>query len=235
MAWQGVVRQGRGLARLGWMWFRFLKRTKVEKIKMGKIEVEVLANVSNGGATAIETQTPYQLIVGIEGTAPILFHAWNCDAVDAKGKASKNSKAKKSDDLESYVYRNAKKELCLPGEYLRQSMIAAAKFKQDPRSPRKSACDLFKAALVSTTTLASLGAKDWDYVDRRRVTIQRNGITRERPAMREGWRAQFDFTVLLPEYVDRHLFADVLQSAGRLIGVGDFRPTFGRFSVSKFE
>src|SRR6185503_19872747 len=110
---------------------------------------------------AIEVSTPYSLHVGIEGSAPILFHAWNCDAVEAKGKASKNSKAKKSDDLESYVYRNGAGELCLPGEYLRQSIIAAAKFKQDPRSPRKSAADLFKAGIVCTKTLASLGTKDW--------------------------------------------------------------------------
>jgi len=201
---------------------------------MGKNEIEVLANVSNGGEFAIDATQPYSLHVGIEGSAPILFHAWNCDSVAAKGKASKNSKAKKSDDVESYVYRNTGGELCLPGEYLRQSIIAAAKFKQDPRSPRKSAADLFKAGIVCTTNLASLGVKDWDYIDRRRVTVQRNGITRERPAMREGWRVEFDFTVLVPEYIDRHLFADVLQNAGRLIGLGDFRPTFGRFAVSAF-
>jgi hypothetical protein len=142
------------------------------------VKLEVLNNISNGGQDAIEASTPYSLKVGIEGSAPILFHAWNCESVDAKSKAAKNSKAKKSDDLESYVYRNEAGELCLPGEYLRQSIIMAAKFKQDPRSPRKSAMDLFKAGIVSTTTLASFGKKDWDYVDRRRVTIQRNGITR---------------------------------------------------------
>ena len=34
----------------------------------------------------------------------------------------------------------------------------------------------FKAAVVSLTPLASLGKTKWDYEDRRRVTIQRNGI-----------------------------------------------------------
>jgi hypothetical protein len=199
------------------------------------VKLEVLSNVSNGGATTIDASSPYALQVAIEGSAPLLFHAWNCDSVEAKSKAAKNSKAKKSDDLESYVYRNDVGELCIPGEYLRQAMIWSAKFKQDPRSPRKSASDLFKAGIVCTTSLASLGKKEWDYIDRRRVMIQRNGITRERPALREGWKAEFDFTVLVPEYIDRHLFADVLQNAGRLIGIGDFRPTFGRFNVCKFE
>ena len=199
------------------------------------VKLEVFSNVSDGGNNTIESSEPYSLKVGIEGSAPILFHAWNCESVDAKSKASKNSKAKKTDDVESYVYRNDRGEVCLPGEYLRQSIIMAAKFKQDPRSPRKSAMDLFKAGLVCTTPLASLGVKNWDYIDRRRVTVQRNGITRERPAMREGWKAEVEFAILVPEYIDRHLFADVLQNAGRLVGVGDFRPTFGRFAVYKYE
>jgi hypothetical protein len=28
---------------------------------------------------------------------------------------------------------------------------------------------------------------------------------------------------------------DVIINAGRLIGVGDFRPTYGRFIVTKFD
>src|SRR5678815_2926104 len=119
---------------------------------------------------------PYRISVTIEGVAPILFHAWNVESVEFKGRAAKGSKEKKSDDVESYVYRDEKKEICIPGEYLRGSIVGAAKFQQDPRSPRKSAADLFKAAIVSLTPLASLGVKDWDYLDKRRVTIQRNAI-----------------------------------------------------------
>jgi hypothetical protein len=123
----------------------------------------------------------------------------------------------------------------LPGEYIRQSMVSAARFRQDPRSPRKSAMDLYKAALVSLTDLASLGADKWDYLDQRRVTVQRAGITRSRPAFHPGWRAEFDFQIQLPEYVQPRDFLDVLTNAGRLVGVGDFRPTYGRFQVTKFD
>ena len=123
----------------------------------------------------------------------------------------------------------------LPGEYLRQSIIGAARFRQDPRSPRKSAMDLFKAGVVSITELADLGVKEPDYIDRRRVLVQRNAITRERPALREGWEATVELMVLLPEYIDRTLLLDVITAAGRLIGVGDFRPTYGRFAVSNFS
>lgn len=135
----------------------------------------------------------------------------------------------------SYVYRTEGGELAIPGEYLRGAIINAAKFRQDPRSPRKSAMDLFKAAIVVTTPLATLGVKDWDYLDKRRVMIQRNGINRVRPAMRAGWSATFDLLVMLPEYVDPNSLRETIESAGRLIGIGDFRPTFGRFGITKFE
>jgi hypothetical protein len=190
---------------------------------------------TNGGKNGIEMQLPYRAFVEIQGVCPIMFHRWNVESVASKAAAKKGSAEKKSDDVESYVYRNDKNEICIPGEYLRGAIIAAAKFQQDPRSPRKSAMDLFKAAIVSLTELASLGAKDWDYLDKRRVVIQRNGITRSRPAMKEGWKASFILMVNLPEYIDEQLLNSTIQAAGKLIGLADFRPSYGRFNVVKFE
>jgi hypothetical protein len=191
--------------------------------------------VTNGALETLERSYPYRAEIVIRGEADLLFHRWNCEAVEAKAKAAKGSAAKKTDDIESYVYRNEKGELCLPGEYLRQSLIGAAKFRQDPRSPRKSAQDLIKAAIVSLTQLASLGIKEWDYEHRCRVQVQRNGITRVRPAVKAGWKASFVFMVNLPEYVSREFLLNLAVDAGRLIGVGDFRPTYGRFQVEAFE
>jgi hypothetical protein len=173
--------------------------------------------------------------VAIEGVADILFHRWNPEAVEEKARAAKGSAAKKSDDLESYVYRTETGEIAIPGEYLRQSIIAAAKFRQDPRSPRKSAMDLYKAGVIALTPLASLGTDRWDYEDRRRVVIQRNGVNRTRPAMKAGWRTEFQLQVNLPEYIGPSMLNEVIASAGRLIGIGDFRPTYGRFAVARFE
>jgi hypothetical protein len=199
---------------------------------------EVIAigpEATNGGRTAIEYAIPYVAAVQIVGVADLLFHRWNVEGVETKARAAKGSKAKKSDDLESYVYRNDAGELALPGEYLRQAVIHAAKFRQDPRSPRKSAMDLFKAGAVCLTPLASLGVKAWDYEDRRRVMIQRNGITRVRPAMRAGWSVGIELMVNLPEYIPPDALHEVLVNAGRLIGLADFRPTYGRFGVTNFE
>ena len=190
---------------------------------------------TNGAEEVFNASQPYQISVTIEGVADLLFHRWNCEAVAEKGKAAKNSTAKKTDNIESYVYRLDSGEIALPGEYLRQAIIHAAKFKQDPRSPRKSAMDLYKAGVVSLTTLASLGSKDWDFLDTRRVMVQRAGVNRVRPAMQAGWKATFILQVLLPEYIPQGDLREVIEQAGRLIGLADFRPTYGRFGVIRYE
>ena len=227
MAWPGEAR--RGLARRGEA--RILEQEGQDEMN----KVIAIREPTNGGKSAIEFSQPYSVVLQLTGAADLLFHRWNCESVTAKSKAAKNSAAKKTDDIESYVWRDDAGMLCIPGEYVRQVIIDGARFKPDPRSPRKSAMDLFKAGIVSLTQLASLGAKEWDYLDTRRVTVQRNGINRTRPAMKTGWCAQFDLQVLTPEYINPDLLYDVLAMSGRLVGIGDFRPTYGRFNVTRFE
>lgn len=193
------------------------------------------SDVTDGADDVFASQIPYTVTVGIEGAADLLMHRWNVESVAEKAKAAKNSAAKKTDNIESYVYRMDDGTLAIPGEYFRQSIIHAAKFRQDPRSPRKSAMDLFKAGIISLTTLAPLGKSEWDYLDTRRVMVQRSGVNRTRPAMKAGWQVSFDLLVNVPEYIDRNTLRETIEAAGRLIGLGDFRPTYGRFGIVKFE
>jgi hypothetical protein len=208
---------------------------------MKATKATAIGEPTNGAREAIETGLPYVVSVTIEGTADLLLHAWNCEAVQYKADSKKGSATKKTDNMESYVRRDEHGVICLPSEYLRMSVVNAAKFRQDPRSPRKSAMDLYKAALVSLKPLAPIITvtgelpKVWDYEHRCRVQIQRNGITRCRPAFKEGWRVEIPLLVNLPEYVSPHDLNEVIGAAGRLIGVGDFRPSYGRFQVVKFS
>lgn len=207
--------------------------------------VALAGDVSNAGESTILADAPYRISVTVVGTSAILFHRWQSDSVEAKAKAAKGSTAKKTDDVDSYVWKDDEDHICLPGEYLRGSLIdprnGAAKYLQDPRSPRKSALDLYRASVISLTDLAPITkaggglATNWDYLDRRRVTVQRQGVTRERPAFNAGWSATVLFMVQSPAYVPPASLHEALNQAGRLVGVGDFRPSFGRFQVSHFE
>lgn len=187
--------------------------------------------VTNEGQDTIDLSKPYRVEVTIQGIADILFHRWSCEDVAAKGKSAKGSTARKTDNIETFVYRCPDGTIGIPGEYFRQSILNAAKFLQDPRSPRKSAQDLYKAGVVSLTELASLNKDTWDLLHQCRVTIQRSAITRTRPCLLKGWKATFILLIALPEYIPIEVLSSVITDAGRLIGLGDFRPTYGRFSL----
>lgn len=203
-----------------------------------------LANPTNAAEADIDLGRPYTVRVTIRGVADLLFHRYGVEAVAEKAAAKKGSAAKKTDNVESYVYRNDSNQICLPGRYLVASITnkqnGAAKYRQDPRSPRKSALDLFRAAVIPMTALAPvlvLGepVETWEYEDAQGVSVNNARVTRVRPAFRAGWEATIDLMVALPQYIGRDLLHDVLVDAGRLVGVGDFRPTYGRFSVVRFE
>lgn len=210
---------------------------------MSKQPTALGGDVSNAAASTITSDMPYVIETTILGSAALLFHRWQSDSIEAKANAAKGSTAKKTDDVASYVWRDENDTLCIPGAYLAGAIsgpAGAAKYRQDPRSPRKSALDLFKAGVAVTTELAPIitssgdKATEPDYYDRRRVTVQRAGVTRVRPAFLAGWSASMVVTVLLPQYISPALLHDVLVDAGRLVGIADFRPTFGRFQVTAF-
>lgn len=205
-----------------------------------KAAVTEIEPVTNGAEEMIGDLAPYTAIIRLRGSCDLLFHRWNCEAVEEKSKAAKGSKAKKTDNIESYVSRDPDGFICLPGEYLRGAIVGAARFKQDPRSSRKSAMDLYKAAIIPLTALAPVlvggkPVKTWEYEHRAPVSVQRARVTRTRPAFRTGWEAEVELLVNLPHYVSPEVLNEVVGEAGRLIGVGDFRPTYGRFQVTKFD
>src|SRR5262245_43818440 len=82
-----------------------------------------IAPVSNAGADDIVAAAPFQVRIRIEGTAAILFHAWNNEAVAEKAAAKKGSATKKTDNVESYVYRDLDGNICIPGRYLIGSLV----------------------------------------------------------------------------------------------------------------
>lgn len=193
---------------------------------------------ANGVVTA-----PAQVIVSvtIEGVSKLLFHRYDCAAVEAKNKAGKGTREKKSDNIESYVYRDDNGHLVIPAENLHAALAESAKSYQDPRSSRKSARDLFKAGILVLPDLMRLTNPDgkpyesWDYLDTRRCLVQQSAVSRTRPGLEAGWRLDADITILTPGLISVELLRSVVANAGATIGLCDFRPRFGRFQVTRAE
>lgn len=180
---------------------------------------------------------PFAANITLRGVSPILFHRFDCDAVEAKARATKNSRAKQTDNLESFVYRDAEGFLCVPGVALHAALVCSAKHNQDPRNPRASMMALAKAGLVVEPHLARFqpSVQTWDFEDRRGVVVNRGRVIRIRPAMREGWRLSFQVRSILAQYITPEVLYELLVRAGQTVGLCDFRPAFGRFLVERFE
>lgn len=198
-----------------------------------------LGPVSAGANSSIESTQPYIARIVVQGTAPLLMHAYNVESVEEKRVAAKGSAAKKSDDVESYVYRVSETDnrLGIPGANLCAALSVAAKSMQDPRSPRKSLMDLVKASVIPLDPVAPFipDVTEWDFLDRRRVVVQRNAVPRARPAMNQGWKIAFTVLVQAPEYIPPETLHSLATKAGMFQGICDFRPTYGRFQVVHFE
>ena len=72
----------------------------------------------------------------------------------------------------------------------------------------------------------------WE-VDKRMVRIGTARIMRIRPIFNE-WELEFKLQVINPD-LDIKVLNDILIYAGKFIGIGDYRPKYGRFMVSEFK
>ena len=206
---------------------------------------EEFAEGENGGRQVYTGSSanarPYQVDVVLKGTTTLLLHGYNVDAVEAKGKEAKGSRSKKTDDVESFVTRDQAGHICVPMTYLHACIRDTGKFKQDPRSPRKSMFDLLKAAVGVLPELLVLRnadgklCKDWDMIDKRRACVMRAAVNRCRPAFLPGWTVEATLDVLLPEYLSEQTLHELLTDAGRVTGLADYRPLFGRFALESFK
>lgn len=71
--------------------------------------------------------------------------------------------------------------------------------------------------------------KDENFIDRRMVVIQRNRILRTRPIFME-WSTEF--TILYtPEIFNKKDIPTIIEKTGNEVGIGDYRPRYGRFQI----
>jgi hypothetical protein len=85
----------------------------------------------------------------------------------------------------------------------------------------------------------TVSADDWiagANVDYRSVKMPGTGrrVMRARPIIPAGWRCTHTFE-LLEDVINARDLAPVLQRAGRLVGIGDWRPTYGTYEVEVLD
>lgn len=188
----------------------------------------------------------YTINVQVQGVAPLLQHKYPLpDFADlSKGGKQKTGEKDYSQEWRDYLYVTSDGEVYQPAIHFDGCMVKAAAGYKIQGARGKTYKDLFKGNVFCSPDEILHGIKvpemldnDADkplYLDVRPVVMQRARVIRIRPAFKPGWKLDFEITVL-DDQIPHNVVFEVLTLAGRTAGVGDFRPKFGRFLVSKFE
>lgn len=188
----------------------------------------------------------YTLNVSIEGIAPLLQHRYPLPDFEdlSKGGKKKTGEVDYTQEWREALYVTPEGDIYQPATHLDGAMVKAAAGYKIQGARGKTYKDLFKGNVFTSPDTILHGVKAPDnldtdgdkplYLDVRPVVVQRARVVRIRPAFKPGWKLDFEVTVL-DDQVPANVVNEVLQLAGRTVGIGDFRPRFGRFMVTHFE
>lgn len=183
----------------------------------------------------------------MQGVSPLLCHnGQTADPRNTYAKAMKavSSKRKKTDaDLDELarlewlagLYR-VEGDLIIPDYVIESTMIAGA--KKSKRGPQAK-CGLFftdhgslnftgRPEVINDQTLAEM-YESGDFTHTIGVRVGMAKVMRTRPIFR-GWScsvlAQYD-----PDVLNQRDIEEIAVDAGKLVGIGDWRPKHGRFDA----
>lgn len=179
----------------------------------------------------------------IEGVAPLLMHCGQladpmneharalADAVKVfkKAKTEAAYEAACKAEFIGGLYVDEKLEPCLPGELLEAVIVAGAKKSSQGKE--------VKAGLIvdGNWPLQYVGPRDpeglWDakFYHSASVRVKQSRIIRIRPRF-PAWSCTFEVQYN-DELLDERDVAKFVAKAGAEVGVGDYRPRYGRFVV----
>jgi hypothetical protein len=179
----------------------------------------------------------------LKGISPMIMH--NGQLSDPSNRFSKaikeiSGKRKKTDAdheemgrLEWYgsLYSNAKGGLVIPADNLDATIINGAKKSKMGSIAKSSIWVTNDAELIHENaglTIDQLWAKE-DHKFVKAVKIGTSKVMRTRPIFKE-WECQIDieFDEL---QINRSQLISILNDAGKMVGIGDWRPRYGRFEV----
>lgn len=170
--------------------------------------------------------------VKIRGVAPLLQHRFPIEEHGAEASKKKQKVYRPEDDAKKALYYNDEIGIYQPSEHILAAMIkAGTSFKFEGKRTFK---DIVAAGIAVEPECISMNRGLDEYtIDLRPVVIQRARVVRARPRF-DVWELVFDVLILDDENISAPTIKDILEKAGTL-GIGDYRPRFGRFQVVSFD
>jgi hypothetical protein len=131
------------------------------------------------------------------------------------------------------LYLNDKGEPVIPGELITACLVNGAKAEKKGKDFKASVFSngLFPLQYSGPKKIEDLW-EDKAFVDQHLVRIQASRILRTRPIFQE-WKLDIKIDYL--DNIQENEILKALEVCGQRIGLGDWRPTYGRFTVEKIK
>jgi hypothetical protein len=166
--------------------------------------------------------------VSVKGTAPLLLHKYA--EVDNSTSKKKKKVYVPQEEAERVCYRTEDGKIYIPSTHFKGCMIKSG--VDFVYSGRKTYKDYIKSGIFFKEKEIILTPQKYT-ISNMPVVISRSRIMRSRPEFKE-WECSFTIEII-NEDINKSILKEILQSAGKFQGVGDFRPEYGRFEVVSFE
>jgi hypothetical protein len=181
--------------------------------------------------------------VTINGVSPLICNKFTDKAaLAATTGVSSNNRGElltPQETAEEKLYMH-KKKACIPQPNLLASIIEGGRFhKIKNRSVTTMQKSMIPSCFDIKGTMLPIKTKDGWEVDERPVRIPATGgrILAYRPKFND-WQLQFDAT-LDTDIISVNLMREILDDAGKRIGLGDYRPDrkgpFGKYKVNQWQ
>lgn len=194
----------------------------------------------------------YTVQVEVQGITPLLQHRFAPAALSASGSQASRQVGAVDYSLEwlETMYVTADGWLYQPARHLEGALAGAGKLFRIKGRRGKTYHDAMKAyCYVSPDEVLHLYQGDpvpapgpelleaptgHLEVSIMRVRVNRAAVARSRLQVNPGWTLRFRLAVH-DEQLGLDVVQDILKEAGEGVGIGDYRPRYGRFAVTTFE
>jgi len=179
--------------------------------------------------------------VEIEGISSLLQHKMLSEKSEIETmKKLVNVLKKDNSNEEAYtkeaelsLYKDKEGRNCIPSIHIERALVKAGVNEQVAGRGKKTYKDYMNAFVSVTQQLIPITPQEYE-LNRCFVKVMRARIMRTRPEFPEGWKASFDLLVV-DDTIPIDTIKNILDFAGAYVGIGDWRPKFGRFQVLSFE
>ncbi len=193
----------------------------------------------------------YTVKVTIKGTAPLLQHKFGAiqEAAMAKGSRKNTGSTDYSREWLDTMYTTKSSYLYQPAAHIEGALQKAAASFKVKGGRGKSWKDPIKAyvyvtpdeilhlhdgqPILAPTANLMENPSSIMSVSVMRCVVQRAAIARSRLMLAPGWELAFTVEVA-DDQVRPEVLREVLEEAGRAVGIGDYRPRYGRFVTTGF-